>query len=128
MIRCSMQKPISPKSKCYSLHITEPNESLDLFPGSEYSKNMGEADINKIPLHIMPNVWRKHVYLQSFKFDLNFNKAISVFEQTEIAKLIYKVVVVSYKNPTEQAYYNHANISRKQRVEAALPCLDPHNP
>ena len=63
------------------MFLTELNKYLDVFPGLNYSNNMGEVVINKILLRSMPNVWSKQDYLQGFRFEtVTLKKVINMFK------------------------------------------------
>ena len=65
----------------------------------------------------MFNGWRNKVHLQDLEYDIPFKKTSNMFEQMEMADIIYKGVVAPYKTPTDWSNDKCAGIDRKQKVE-----------
>ena len=63
-IRCYMNKPHTLSINILTAFLTELNNYLPLFPGSNASKNMKGEELDRILLHTTPNSWAKHAYLQ----------------------------------------------------------------
>ena len=57
--------------KRFAARLTEMNNFLPLFPGSEASKKMETEEINKVILHAVPNGRSKQSYLKGWDFKLN---------------------------------------------------------
>ena len=55
--------------KIFAARLAELNNYLLLFPGSDKSKNIDEAELNNILLHDLPNGWAKQSYLQGWYFE-----------------------------------------------------------
>ena len=80
MMRFSISKLHSINTRRYTAQITELNDYLDIFPGSENFNNMIESYLNNIMIHSMTNGWNKQSYLQVFEFELPFKKSVNMFE------------------------------------------------
>ena len=64
VMRRAMRKPRSMPFKNFAARLTEMNNFLPLFPGSEASKKMETEELNEILLHAVPNAWAKKSYLK----------------------------------------------------------------
>ena len=100
-MRRPMRKLCSLNIRHYAEHLTELNKHLWFFLGSDNYNNMGEAEINKIIIYSMPNIWIKQDYLQGFEFSPPFKNTVNMFKWMEIDELIYIEVVIPSKNTTE---------------------------
>ena len=73
--------------KIFVVRLADINNYISLFPGSDKSKTMDEAELNKILLHYVPNIWSKQYYLQGWDLDIKtFKAACSIFKITKIAE------------------------------------------
>ena len=107
-----MRKTRSMTFKHFSERLTEINNSLSLFPGSDASKKMEIEEINKILLHAVPNGWAKQSYLQGWYFELKaYRETCAIFERVEVAEQVYEGGTPS-KIPT-RAYANRDGHVRK---------------
>ena len=79
-MRFSISKLHSINTRRYTAQITELNDYLDIFPGSENFNNMIESYLKNIMIHSMTNGWNKQSYLQVFEFELPFKKSVNMFE------------------------------------------------
>ena len=71
VMRRAMRKTWSIAFKRFTERLTEMNNFLPLFPGSEASKKMETEEINKVILHAVPNGRSKQSYLKGWDFKLN---------------------------------------------------------
>ena len=80
-MRCAIQKPLTLLLKRFLARLTENNNYLPLFPGSDEIKNMDEARLKNIMLHSFPNVWAKHFYLQGWGFRVKTIRRIAIYSK-----------------------------------------------
>ena len=55
----AMRKPCNMYFKRFTARLTEIDNFLPLFPGSDPTKNMPAKELNDILLHAVPNGWAK---------------------------------------------------------------------
>ena len=63
-----MRKPCDMYSKRFTEQITEINNFLPLFPGSDRTKKITVEEINEIILHAVPKIRERQSYLQGCDF------------------------------------------------------------
>ena len=86
--------------KRFAARLTEMNNLLLLFPGSEVSKKMTQENLNKIILHAVPNAWEKQSYLQEWDFEVKtYKETCAMLKRMEISEQVYGGVT-PYKTPT----------------------------
>ena len=80
--------------------MSDISEYLDVLPVLKASDKIGEMELKKIPLNILPNGRTKKAYVQGFDCEtIHLKKSINMFECMEIAETIHEVVLErSYKN------------------------------
>ena len=89
-MRRAMRKPQIMAFKRFAARLTEINNFLPLFPGSDASKKMEMENLNEILLHAVPNGWTKQSYLQGWVFDLkNYRETCAMFERIEVSEQVY---------------------------------------
>ena len=62
-MRRATRKHQSMTLKRFGARLTEINNFLPIFPGSDASNKMEAGELNNIILHKVPNVWTKKSYL-----------------------------------------------------------------
>ena len=73
--------------KIFVVRLADINNYISLFPGSDKSKTMDEAELNKILLRYVPNIWSKQYYLQGWDLDIKtFKATCSMFKIMKIVE------------------------------------------
>ena len=94
--------------------MTEINEHLHIFTGSNPNNIIRKTETNEIIMYIIPNIWGKHKSVQGFDFEAVLFKKINIFKWMQIAESIYEgVMEPSYKNTSVKS--NRAVHRRKTR-------------
>ena len=120
-MRRTMRKPRSMSFKHFAARLTEINNFLTLFPGSDASKKMEMEELNKILLHVVPNGWAKQSYLQGWYFGLNtYGETCEMFYFMEVAEQVYEGGTPS-KMPIRAVANHDGHIWKRKRVEAVSP-------
>ena len=65
-----MRKPRDMSFKRFASQLTEINNFLMLFPGSEPTKTIPAEELNDKFLHAVSNSWAKQSYLQGWVFEM----------------------------------------------------------
>ena len=68
-MRRAMRKPQDLQFKIFMERLTNLNNYLPLFPGSNAAKNMDPEAFNNILLHTVPNSWARQAYIQGWDFE-----------------------------------------------------------
>ena len=61
-----MRKPRKLKLRCYADRMIDINYYSAVFLVAKASDHIGDTELNKIRLDVMPNRWSKQLYLQGF--------------------------------------------------------------
>ena len=90
-IRRAMHKPQGMHFKRFTAKLTEINNFIHLFPGSDATKNIPSEELNEILLHVVPRGYVKQSYLQGWEFEMNtYRETCSMFDQMKISEQVYK--------------------------------------
>ena len=84
-MRHAMHKPQIILLNCFAARLTEMNNLLTLYPGSDISKKMSSKDLNEILLHAIPNDWSEQSYRQ--RWDLEMKTCKETCAMLEILEL-----------------------------------------
>ena len=113
-MRRAIRKPQITTFKRFAERLTEMNNFLPLFPGSESSKKMEMEDLNDILLHAVPTGWAKQSYLQGWYFELNtYRETCAMLERMEVAEQVYKMVTPS-KTPTRSESNRGVHVRKRK--------------
>ena len=86
-----MRKPHDMSCKRFAARLTEFNNFLLVFPGSDTTKKMPTEELNEILLHAVPKNWAKQLYLQVWDFEMElYRETCAMFKRMEIAEQVYK--------------------------------------
>ena len=117
-MRHAIQKPHTVPFKIFAARLTELNNYLPSFLGSDRSNNMDTSDINEILLHDDPNGWENQSYLQGWDFESKtYKETCDMFKIMEIVEQVYKGGTPS--TTTNRADDSRAGHSRKKGGESA---------
>ena len=76
--------------KSFAARLTEINNFLPIFLGSDVTKDMTHEELNDIILHAVPNSWVKKSYLQGWDFEMKtYKETCTLFEIMEISEQVY---------------------------------------
>ena len=70
-MRRAMRKPCNISFKRLTARLTEINNFLPIFPGSDPTKKTPPEELNDKFLHAAPNGWERQSYLQGWDFEMN---------------------------------------------------------
>ena len=107
--------------KSFAARLTEINNFLPIFLGSDVTKDMTHEELNDIILHAVPNSWVKKSYLQGWDFEMKtYKETCATFEQLEIAEKFYGGGKPS-QTPTRAYAKDGGHVSKLKGGEDALP-------
>ena len=85
-MRRGMRKPWELHLKRFNAWLIELNNYLILFPTSRSPKKIPSKELNKIPLHDVPNRWATKACIQGWDFEgKSYKETYKIFEWMEIA-------------------------------------------
>ena len=86
-----MRKPHDMPWKRFAAQLTEINNFLPIFPGSDASKKRHPKELNEILPHAVPRRLAKQSYLQGWYFEMNNSReTCAMFELMETSEQVSK--------------------------------------